>query len=302
MKDFRKSPGDHVFNVINKGVFALLALICLWPFYYLIINTISNNNEVFLGRVLFAPRGIHFNNYVEVFKLSGIFNAAFVSISRTVIGTVFAVITASFLGYCMTKNYFWHKTFWYRYLIITMYFSAGLIPWYMVMHVLKLNNNFLVYILPSLSQTFNVILIKTYIESLPASLEESAEIDGAGSLRRYISIVIPLTTPILATVAIFAAIGHWNSYTDTLFLVTRENLFTLQYLLYKYMSEAERLAAILRANPNQLAAVGGNFLDRLTPTAVRYTVSVIAVLPILFVYPFFQRYFIKGIMIGAVKG
>jgi putative aldouronate transport system permease protein len=168
-----------------------------------------------------------------------------------------------------------------------------------------MNNNFLAYILPSLHQSFNVILMKTYIESLPPSMEESAEIDGAGSLRRYLSIVIPLTTPILATIAVFAAIGQWNSYTDTLFLVTHDELYTLQYLLYKYLHESERLAALLKANVQMQAmmgAAGRNIMDELTPTAVRYTVSVVAVLPILCVYPFFQRYFVKGIMIGAVKG
>jgi putative aldouronate transport system permease protein len=300
MKQFRKTQGDKLFDFVNVTVFGLFALICVWPFYYLIINTISNNTDVAMGYIVWVPHGIHFSNYANVLQLSGIYNAAFISLSRTVIGTIFSVLSASFVGYCMTKSYFWHKKFWYRYMIVTMYFSAGLIPWYMIMHVLRLNNNYLAYILPSLSQTFNMILVKTYIESLPASLEESAEIDGAGSLQRYFSIVVPLSTPILATIAIFSAVGHWNSYTDTVFLVTRENLYTLQYLLYRYLHEAERLAALLRANPELF-----RFQDvskALTPTAIRFTVSVVAVLPILFVYPFFQRYFVKGIMIGAVKG
>ncbi|MDR1902734.1 MAG: carbohydrate ABC transporter permease [Treponema sp.] len=300
MKRFKKTTGDRIFNIVNMTIFGLFALICAWPFYYVIINTISNNNDVAMGRIVWVPQGIHFTNYGNVLQMAGIYNAAFISLSRTVIGTIFSVLSASFVGYCMTKNYFWHKKFWYRYMIVTMYFSAGLIPWYMIMHVLRLNNNYLAYILPSLSQTFNMILVKTYIESLPASLEESAEIDGAGSLRRFFSIVVPLSTPILATIAIFSAVGHWNSYTDTVFLVTRENLYTLQYLLYRYLHESERLAAIIRANPELY-----RFQDIskvLTPTAIRYTVSVVAVLPILCVYPFFQRYFVKGIMIGAVKG
>jgi putative aldouronate transport system permease protein len=300
MRQFRKTVGDRVFNAVNMTLFGLFAFLCVWPFYYLVINTISNNNDVAMGRIVWFPREIHFANYGNVLQMAGIYNAAFISLSRTVIGTVFSVLSASFVGYCMTKSYFWHKKFWYRYLIVTMYFSAGLIPWYMIMHNLHLNNNYLAYILPSLSQTFNMILVKTYIESLPASLEESAEIDGAGSLRRYFSIVAPLSTPILATIAIFAAVGHWNSYTDTVFLVTKEHLYTLQYLLYRYLHEAERLAALIRSNPELY-----RFQDMskmLTPAAIRYTVSVVAALPILCVYPFFQRYFVKGIMIGAVKG
>jgi putative aldouronate transport system permease protein len=291
--------GDRLFTVINMTVFGLFALICFFPFYYLVINTVSDNREVMLGRILFAPQGVHFENYVQVFRLRGIFNAAMVSLARTAIGTCLAVLSASFLGYCMTKDYFWRKKFWYRFIIITMYFSAGLIPWYLTMHALRLNNNFLAYIWPALAQNFYVILTKTYLESLPASLEESAEIDGAGSLRRYRSIVLPLSTPILATIAIFAAIGHWNSYTDTLFLMSNEKLYTLQFLLYKYMHESVALANLLRANPSMASA---ELFAQLTPVAVRYTVTVVATLPILFVYPFFQRYFVKGIMIGAVKG
>jgi ABC-type glycerol-3-phosphate transport system permease component len=233
--------------------------------------------------------------------LRGLANAALVTVGRTVIGTALTVISSSFLGYAFTKQYYWHRKFWYRYIILTMYFSAGLIPWYLTMHALHLNNNFLAYIWPALSQSFNVILTKTFIESLPTSLEESAEIDGAGSLRRYISIILPLTTPILATIAIWAAIGNWNSYTDTLFLMTDTRLYTLQFILYKFMHETESLANQLMMNPNNSQAAAALF-SQLTPVAVRYTVSVVVVLPILFVYPFFQRYFVKGIMIGAVKG
>jgi putative aldouronate transport system permease protein len=300
MKKVREHLGDRIFDGINKGFFAIFALLCLFPFYYLFINTISNNREVVLGHVLFIPKGIHFGNYIEVFRLKGLLSAAGVSISRTALGTVAAVLSASFLGYCMTKPYYWKRKFWYRFLIITMYFSAGLIPWYLVMHRLHLNNNYLAYIWPSLGQSFNVVLVKTFIESLPPSLEESAEIDGAGAVRRYASIVLPLSIPILATIAIFSAIGHWNSYTDTLFLMTRENLYTLQFLLYKYMHESEMISRMLQMNLNNANAA--EILNRLTPVAVKYTVSAVVTLPILFVYPYFQRYFVKGIMIGAVKG
>jgi ABC-type glycerol-3-phosphate transport system permease component len=303
VKKIRRSAGDQTFTIINMSLFGLFALICCFPFYYLLINTISNNREVALGHILFLPSGIHFANYTQVFQLRGLFNATVVSINRTVIGTVLSVLSASYLGYCMTKEYFWHRTFWYRYLIITMYFSAGLIPWYLTMHALRLNNNFLAYVWPSLCQSFNVVLVKTYVESLPLSLEESAEIDGAGCLRRYMSIVLPLSTPILATIAIFSAIGHWNSYSDTLFLMTKENLYTLQYILFKYMRESETISRMLQMNlSGAYGANAADLLNRLTPTAVKYTVTAVVTLPILFVYPFFQRYFVKGIMIGAVKG
>jgi putative aldouronate transport system permease protein len=147
---------------------------------------------------------------------------------------------------------------------------------------------------------FNLVLCKTYIESIPPSLEESAEIDGAGYFTRFIKIVFPLIKPIVATIAVFSAVWHWNSFMDTVLYTSKTKLFTLQYTLYLYLNEATALAEVLKSDP----AAGANIdpSTMLTPTAVRYTITMITVMPVLFVYPFFQKYFIKGIMIGAVKG
>jgi len=179
-----------------------------------------------------------------------------------------------------------------------MYFNAGIIPWYLNMRMLGLINNFLAYILPAVCVPFFVILVKTYIESIPESLEEAAEIDGAGYLMRYLRIILPLTRPIIATIAIFAAVGQWNSFMDTVFLVTKKELYTLQFILYQYLNEANYLADQMRQNPNFINVAA---TYKLTPVAVRFTVSIITVMPILLVYPFFQKYFVKGIMIGAIK-
>ncbi|MHA7965573.1 carbohydrate ABC transporter permease [Paenibacillus sp. CAU 1782] len=287
-----------LFHLINYTVFAMITIICVFPFYYLFINTISNNDLSSRGLVMFYPMGIHWSNYVDVFKIPGLGQAAFISVVRTVAGTVLTVAASAFLGYLFTKK-MWGRKFWYRFLVITMYFNAGLIPWYLTMLNLGLTNNIMAYILPAIVQPFFIILVKTFVESTPVALQESAQIDGAGYFKIFTSIVFPLITPILATIAIFSAVTQWNSFTDTLFLVTDQNLFTLQFILYRYMNEATSIAQLMRQSSG---AMDLNLANMATPTSIRTTVSMVVVLPILMVYPFFQRYFVKGIMIGAVKG
>ncbi|KQX48683.1 MULTISPECIES: carbohydrate ABC transporter permease [unclassified Paenibacillus] len=287
-----------IFDILNYTGFALFTLACFFPFYYLFINTISNNDLSSRGLVMFYPRGIHINNYIEVFKIPGLGTAALVSIGRTLIGTLLTVVVSGFLGYLFTKNVMWGRKFWYRFLIVTMYFNAGLIPWFLIMLKLGLVNNFLVYIIPGIVAPFNIILVKTFIESTPISLQESAQIDGAGYFTIFLKIVMPLITPILATIAIFTAIGQWNSFQDTLFLVTDPKLFTLQFLLYRYLNAATSLANLIKSS----GAINADLANMQTATSIRTTVSMVVVIPILLVYPFFQRYFVKGILIGAVKG
>lgn len=296
----RRSPAECVMDVVNVVFLTLVMLICVFPFYYLFINTISDNNLSARGLILLYPRGIHFENYVQVFRISGIMQATLISLARTVLGTACSVAASAFLGYLLSKqNMLGHKIV-YRFIIITMYFNAGIIPWYMNMMNLHLLNNFWVYIIPYIVVPYNIILIKTYMEGIPPSLEDAAQIDGAGYMVRFSRIVLPVCTPILATTAIFSAVGQWNSFQDTLFLVSKPELYTLQFLLYRYMNEADALASIIKsAGSSEMLT---NLTITQTPTSIKMTVSMIVVLPILMVYPYFQRFFIKGIMIGAVKG
>lgn len=293
--------GDVTFNIFNYLIFGLLTLICAYPFYYMIINTISSNTLSANGAINFIPSGIHFENYRQVFGLSGLSTAALVSLGKTVIGTAATVLTSAFLGFMFTQERMWGRKVWYRLVVITMYFNAGLIPMFITMKNLHLTNTFWVYIIPAIVQPFNIILVKTYVESLPKALQEAAEIDGAGIIKVFIKVVLPICVPILATVAIFAAVAQWNNYQDTLIYVTDQKLYSLQYLLYTYINQANSLAAMVKQSTG--AALNAAALaSQQTPTSIRMTVSVIVVLPILFIYPMFQRYFVKGIMIGSVKG
>ena len=276
----------------------MFTLICVYPFYYLIINSFSDNNAAAAGEVMWWFKGFHLQNYKDVLGLDGLATAAWISVARTVIGTVLTVLASAYLGFMFTQQKMWARSFWYRFVVITMYFNAGLIPMFITMKNLHLTNNFWVYILPAVVQPFNIILVKTYIESIPASLQEAAEVDGAGTLTVFYKIVLPMCTPILATVGIFSAVNQWNSFQDTLIYMTDSKLYSLQYLLYTYINQASALANSVKANAANVSALA----SAATPTSIRMTVSVIVVLPIMFTYPFFQRFFVKGMMLGAVKG
>lgn len=295
----KTSKGDRTFQVINILIFAIFAIICAYPFYYLIINSISANDLSASGKVNFLPHGFQLENYVKVFQLNGLGTAAMVSLGRTVIGTICTVLASVYLGFMFTQQRMWHRKLWYRFMVITMYFNAGLIPMYMTMKTLHLTNSFWVYIIPAIVQPFNIIMAKTYVESIPPALQEAAEIDGAGTMTVFAKVILPTCKPIMATIAIWSAVGQWNSFQDTLIYITDQKLYSLQYLLYTYLNQASSLATMVQQSGGNVSAVA-NLATQQTPTSIRMTISVIVVLPILFVYPIFQKSFVKGIMIGSV--
>jgi putative aldouronate transport system permease protein len=296
----RKTPGDIFVDILIYFFYGLFALVCIFPFYYIFINTISANDLVAAGQITLLPKGIHFSNYVKVLQIHNLPNAVMVSLSRTILGNVLSVLSTAFVAYGVSRRELFQRKFVYRFFIVTMYFNAGLIPWYLNMRSLHLTNNFLAYVIGVIS-AFNLILVKTYIESIPDSLHESAEIDGAGYLLIFFRIMLPLCLPILATIATFTAVSHWNSFMDTLMLMRNEKLYTLQYILWQYLNEATALARNIQAMMARgISPVNTSTI--LTPTAVKMTIAMVVTLPVLFVYPFFQKYFVRGIMIGAVKG
>ena len=299
-KKYRTRPGDMLFNLINYLIFILFTVACIFPFYYLFINTISDNDLVVKGVINFIPRGLHLDNYKSLLNVSDLSNAFLVSVGRTRLGTAFMVAASAFVGYLVTKQEMWGRKVWYRFLIITMYFNAGLIPWFLNMQMLGLTNTFWAYIIPGIVAPYNIILVKTYIESIPAELEESAQIDGATHMVIFRKIIWPLSKPILATIAIFGAVGHWNSFTDSLILMqSAPTLYTLQHRLYIYLNTASNLSALMESGGQVSDAV---LKSALSAKVIKYTISMVTVIPILVVYPFMQRYFEKGIMLGAVKG
>lgn len=297
-KKYKYSAGDIVFYIFNYAFFTIFTISCIFPFYYLFINTISDNALVMKGAIKFVPHGIHFQNYVKLFSGNNdLFQAFKVTVARTVLGTALMVLSSAFVGYIVTKNEMWHRKLWYRLMLITMYFNAGLVPAFMNMSMLGLTNTFAAYIVPAIVAPYNIILVKTYIESIPGELEESAQMDGAGYMKVFWKIILPLCKPILATITIFGAVGHWNSFTDSLmYMRNAPELHTLQHKLYTWLNTASNLKSLADGGGSSVSDTASNLKIN------KYTISMITIIPILCVYPFMQRYFEKGIMLGAVKG
>jgi multiple sugar transport system permease protein/putative aldouronate transport system permease protein len=297
MTKLEKNHSNPALSGLNMLVMALYAFTCIYPLWYIAINSVSSARAIGNG-VFFIPQGFNLEAYRQMTDISGLDSALFISVARTVSGALLSTFCASFMAYIITRRHMLARKFIYRSLIFTMYFSGGFIPTYVLLSTLGFRNNFLVYIVPGAISAFNIIMVKTYLESMPASLWESAEIDGAGVMRIYYKLIIPLTTPILACLIVWSAVGQWNSWTDDLFYMLgskARNLHCLQFMLYRVLQS--NAAVAMKNNPLAVHSA-----VEVPPESLRMAMSFITVLPILFVYPFMQRYFTKGIMLGAIKG
>ena len=289
----RRSPGERLFDALKVVLLGLFTFTCVYPFYYILIYSVSDPLLATKG-VLFWPAGFTLENYRRIFQLNGMGLAALVSVSITVISTVSAMLVNGIVGYLVSRPTMPFRKAIYRTFVVTMYVSGGLIPSFLLMKYLHLYNTYWIYILPGVN-AYYMILIKTYIEGIPSELEESAKLDGAGYLSIMMRIILPLSIPILATIGVFTAVGKWSDYSTTLIYTTDNNLRTLQYILYQYLKSAS--AILLESGPSNT-----DMARKLTPTSIKMTLVVITVVPILCVYPYLQKYFVKGIMLGAVKG
>jgi multiple sugar transport system permease protein/putative aldouronate transport system permease protein len=285
-------------NFIGLILLSLFAFLCVYPFYYILINSLSGVRAIAKG-VFFLPQDFTLEAYLNLKSIPGLGSAAVVSTMRTIVGSLLSTFCCSFPAFLITRRNVPIRKIIYRFFIFTMYVGAGFIPSYLVNTRLGLRNNFLVYILPGAVGAYSIILVKTYIESMPSSLWESAEIDGAGIMRIYWQLIVPLAKPILACLIIFAAVGQWNSWADDLFYMAGSkgrNLHVLQFLLYQNMQS--NMAAAIR----NVGTAGAAAAMEVPPMTLRMAMTFVTVLPILCVYPVMQRHFVKGIMLGAIKG
>ena len=287
---------DKLFDMVNIVLMVFILIITVYPLYYMFIYSVSSPLEAAKGLILF-PKEFTWVNYARIFNSGDILNGFAVSVSRAVIGTIVTVFGSSIVAYIMTKSELPFRKVIYRLIVMTMYLSSGIIPWYMTMVSYGLKNSFFLYVLPSMVSAFYVILIKTYIEeTISPSLEESAEMDGAGLMTIFVNIILPLSKPVIAAIALFSAVGQWNSWVDNLFLVSNSKLKTLQLMLYEYLTSTVPSASNMR----DISALMSNY--RPTASSIRMTISMVTIVPIFLIYPLLQKYFAKGLMIGAIKG
>lgn len=293
----KKTVGDKAFEIFNYTLMIVLAIVTLYPFLHVLAVSLNDPYDAIKGGITIFPRKFTLVNYIETVNYPQIPWAVFITVLRTVTGTVLGVLSSAMVAYVINRKDFIARKAVSIMFIITMYVSGGLIPEYMLMRGLGLMNNFLVYILPGLISPFNVIVIKSYMEGIPADVEESAMIDGANDFLIFWKIILPLCAPVIATISLFIAVGHWNSWFDTyLYCSSEPKLTTLQYELQKILSNATASSQV-----DYYSNLDPNRTMKVTPHSLRMAMTIIVTLPILFVYPFVQRYFIHGMTIGAVK-
>ncbi|MGN1141922.1 MAG: carbohydrate ABC transporter permease [Oliverpabstia sp.] len=290
---------ELVFRIISSVVIISFTIACIYPFWYIFVYSISDPSLAQEG-IWLLPKGFSLKTYTELLGRNDILRAYVISILRTVIGTVLTIGCTSILAFLVTRPEMIGRKFVYRFIVVTMYVNAGLIPWYLVMRAYHLEDTFLVYIIPSAVNAYYMILIKTYMEQIPVSMEESAKLEGAGFFDILFRIIMPLSKPILATCTVYAAVAQWNSWSDNFFLVRDSKLQTVQLILRNYLTSAESIAQAMKSGG--AAGMASAAVKAITPTSIQMVTIMVATIPILFVYPFAQKYFTKGIMMGAIKG
>jgi putative aldouronate transport system permease protein len=296
MRIWKEGLGDKLFNAAAVLILLLLGVMTFYPFYYLLIYSINDPMDAMRGGLFFWPRKFSFVSYRMVWAAHDIGRAAFISLCRTAAGTSLSIFCTSMLAYVLSRPHLIWRKFFNKLFVITMYVSGGLIPYYLTMRFYGFNNTFLVYIIPGLIGVFNMILIRTYIQELPGALWESAEVDGANDFVIFIRIIFPLCMPVLAVVCIFNAVGQWNSWFDAaIFNASRQDLHPLQLILIGMLKNA-----VIKTSRD--LPLSNTARVSLTPESMRAAITIIATAPIVIVYPFFQKYFTQGIMLGAVKG
>ena len=283
-----------VFEVVNYIILAFIGFVSVYPFLYTLTISLSTTAEAVRAGFHLYPREISLTAYKMVLSNSNIYIGYLNTITRTVLGTAVTVLISAMMAYPLSKKDMPHVKLFTTLLIITMIFDSGIVPNYLLIKSLKLLNNRLVYVLPGIVAAYNIIIMKSYFNSLPESISESAKIDGANEAVILFRIIMPLSVPVLATVALWVAVGHWNSWLDGVLYVTDNGKQLLQVFLQRVITQNQ-------ADKMQSGWMSADIRSYNAETIKSATI-IITILPILMLYPFLQKYFVKGIALGAVKG
>jgi putative aldouronate transport system permease protein len=294
----RTKKSIDLFNVFNYTLMIIMGAATLYPFLHVIAISFNDSVDTVRGGITIFPRVFTLDSYKQILTYDGLITGWWISALRTGIGTATGLLCTAMLAYTLSREDYFARKFVTGIFMVTMYVGGGLIPDYMLIRHLHLFNNFMVYIIPGLVGVFNVIVIRSYIDGLPYELQESAKLDGANDLIICFRIVLPLCTPVLSVMALFSAVGHWNSWFDTyLYCNGNPQLTTLQFELQKILQQTQ----ILSDGSNPFNKIDPNKHITVSPKSVQMAMTMVATLPILIVYPFVQNYFVKGMTIGAVK-
>ena len=297
----KAGPGlnrSTAFDWINYAVMVLLAFIMIYPLWYCVAGSLNEGMDYLRGGVFLWPRKWTLANYKAVFLDSAILNAFWVTIWKCLVGTVTSVLCTAMVAYAITRPKLRLKRLYIPFIMLTMLFSGGLIPYFILIVDLGLYDSFWVYVIPTMFSAYNMIIIQSFMRELPSELIESAKLDGASEYRIFFQMILPLSKPVLATIALFTVVTHWNSYFDSMMYTSSQELQTIQLFLKKVITDPSVSrglgSAATIAIPDQAAT--------LTPQVVKLATMVVTALPVVCIYPFLQRYFVKGVTVGAVKG
>lgn len=289
-----------IFHTVNTTLLIILMVICLYPFLNTIAVSFNDGYDTVKGGIYLLPRKFSLQNYRVVFNTEAIYIAFVNSVTKTILTVLINLVTTAMVAFTLTRKDFILRKFTAIVFVLTMYFNAGLIPNYMLIRNLGLNNTYAVYIVPAMISAFNIIVVRTYMQSLPESLVESAKIDGAGDIRIFWQIIFPLCKPVLATIALFVAVGSWNDwFTTFLYNSSKQELSTLQYELMKLLNAALNAG---QTSSGGVSIGSAESINATTPLSIRAAVTIVTAVPILMVYPFLQKHFVAGLTIGGVKG
>lgn len=293
---FKRSPGDKVFDTFLYAFMVLLTLAFLYPFWKVIVMAFNEANDTSLGGTLLWPRKFTLQNFKVVFQNDLIYSSYLITISRTVLGTITSVVATALFAYGLSKKKLMFRNFYLTLCFITLFFSGGLIPSVINMTNLGFSNNYLVYIIPAMYGIMAMIIMKSFFNSLPAALEESAMIDGANDFSIFFWIVFPSSMPVIATIGLMNAVSQWNAWIDAYIYISKESLMPVQLVLQRVIQGSSAASEITK-----MVSSDEILSRRVTPYSIQLATIVVAIGPIILIYPFFQKFFVKGFLIGAMK-
>jgi putative aldouronate transport system permease protein len=288
------SKSDRLFDAFNIVGMLLICFLTLYPIWYVLVNSFNDGQDAMRGGIYWVPRVFSFDNYIEVFKNAGIMTAMGITIAKTVIGVVCHVFFTAMVGYALSRRELLGRKIYLVMGTITMFFYGGLIPTFLLIRDLGLFDSFLVYIIPALFSFFDMIIFMAFFRDIPDGLEEAARIDGANDLTIFTRIIIPISMPVVATIALFHGVYQWNDYFTGMIYVNKMDLQPIQTFLFRVVAQS---------SSNQIVATAGAAINRtVTSQSIKLATMVVTTLPIVLAYPFLQKYFVKGLMVGSIKG
>lgn len=294
----KRNREDIVLDTVIIVMMVLVIILTVYPFYYVVIQAFNDGIDASFGGIYFFPRKFSLENFQTLLADSGWGKAIWISVARTLIGTGLGLLATSAVAYAISFEHVMFRKTYYRLYIFTMYFSGGMIPFYILLKSIGMLNTFWVYVIPGMLNVYYMLILVNFFQTLPRSLYESAWLDGAGDLRVFFQIALPLSKASLATIALFYAVGQWNSWMDSVYYVTKDELRPMSYLMMEIINKSATASTVSDAQSMGYAASA----VRSTTTSLQMAAMVLAVAPILAVYPFLQKYFVKGVMVGSVKG